>query len=449
MESLAELSGAAILRERLRSHASRDALWSAGVSRSYKNLLEAADRAEADLVQAGVRAGDVVALDTEFGEETAARWLALLNVRAVTVFVPPGCCDSDVRLRESYTAWRWEEGAGVRQLSSQGDHPLLAALRVAKRAGLVLFTGGTTGTPRAVLHDADEFIAARAGDGVRDYRLLSIMPMAHVGGLDALVLLWWVGATLVVASSRVPEAFAEAMVNGRADVLVTTPSFLNLFCLAGPACIAAGAGLKVVTFGAELMPLDLLRRMRQYWSWVDFRQRFGATEAGYVSVRDGNGASFMINAKKTEHRVVDGELWVRARGLMLGYLNQSESGLKADGWYATGDRVEEMTGGFLRVLGRDDRAINVGGLKVPPEQVECALSGLDGVAALRAHGEAHAIMGQTVTLEVVAREGVDHAGLRAQLRAEAAKTLPSHQRPARIRFVENLNMTDAGKLDRK
>jgi acyl-coenzyme A synthetase/AMP-(fatty) acid ligase len=449
VESPANRSASENLRAHLCSHGRREAWWIAGVSACYDDLLAAADQAEAVLVQAGVQMGAVVALDMEFGMESAARWLALLKVRAATAVVPSGCADSDARVKDSYATWRWEKGAALRRLSGAGDHPLLAGLRAAKRSGLVLFTGGTTGRPKAVLHDADEFIAARIGGGARDYRLLSIMPMAHVGGLDALVRLWWAGATLVVTPSRAPIAVARAMVDGRADVLVTTPSFLNLFCLTGPVCIVAGAGLKVIALGAELLAPDLLRRMRQCWPRANFRQRFGATEAGVIVVRGGAETGFLIDSEKAEHRVVDGELWVRARGQMLGYLNRAESGLTADGWYATDDRVEVLSGGFLRVLGRKNQVINVGGLKVSPEEVEGALSGVAGVAVLRAHGEPHTIMGQAVTLEVVAVEGVDQAGVRMRLRAEAARTLASYQRPVAIRFVDNLSVTAAGKTDRK
>ena len=424
-------------------------MWAKGVSASYGELIARAARAGEDLARSGVREGDVVALGVEFGVDAAARWLALLRARAVAALVPCLCPLDDPRVTGACAAWHWGPGVDLRRLDAPADHALLFGLRRSGKPGLVLFTGGTTARPKAVLHDADEFLAARESSTTRDYRLLSIMPMQHVGGLDTLVRLWWSGATLVVPQARAPLAVAEAIVDGGVEVLVTPPSFLNLFCLAGPICIEAGAILRVVAFGAEPMPPSLLTRMNARWPRTQFRQRFGATEVGPISVGGGDGTDFAIDPAQAEHRIVDGELWVRARGQMLGYLNAPESGLTPDGWFATGDQVVQLPGGFLRVRGRCNTVVNVGGVKVLPEEIERALAGVDGVAAIRAYGQPHAIMGQTMTIEVVAGPGIDRAELRIRLRAEAARVLESHQRPVAIRFVENLKLTESEKIARQ
>ena len=85
-----------------------------------------------------------------------------------------------------------------------------------------------------------------------------------------------------------------------------------------------------------------------------------------------------------------------------GYLNAGNERFTADGWFRTGDRVEQGPDGTLRVLGRIGELINVGGEKLMPAEVESVVLSVPGVTDCRVRGEPNALTGQTVVVDVVA-----------------------------------------------
>jgi acyl-CoA synthetase (AMP-forming)/AMP-acid ligase II len=442
--------GVAELWARIHAHGVRAALREDGIAVSYGELAASAAHANAVLDAAQVCGGAVILLQAEFGVLPIARMLAILRRPAVAVVVPPSS-DSDEQAREVCATWIWRGADLTRMTGAPVQHPLLAQLRLRNAAGLVFFSSGASGGPKAVLHDADCLLAPLSREGVRaPYRLISTMPMAHIGGFDALARCLFAGACLLVPARRDPNAVVDATHPDDPCVLVTTPSFLNLLRITRADFEHVGRRFRMVAYGAEPMPDALLAKLRHLWPNTEFRPRFGTSETGALVVhrRSATTAQFAIDPASAEYRVVDGELWLRNSGRMLGYLNSADSGLHQDGWFATGDFVEQSADGFLRVIGRRTALINVGGNKVHPEEVESALWHVPGVVALRARGEAHAIMGQAVSLDVVAEPATAPAELRTRIRVAALERLPAFKRPAAIRFVPGLQTTASGKVVR-
>ena len=145
-------------------------------------------------------------------------------------------------------------------------------------------------------------------------------------------------------------------------------------------------------------------------------QTFGTSETGitHTTSKSSDSTLLKLDDPEVEHQIVDGELWLRSRTQILGYLNHASTAFTADGWFKTGDLVEPAPDGFLRIAGRRSELINVGGEKVLPGEVEAVLLEMPEIADALVGGEPNAITGQMVVARVVLAPGADPATIRPQ-----------------------------------
>jgi acyl-coenzyme A synthetase/AMP-(fatty) acid ligase len=150
-------------------------------------------------------------------------------------------------------------------------------------------------------------------------------------------------------------------------------------------------------------------------------------------------------------KVEDGSLRIRSRRTAHAYVGKNVAALTdSDGFVETGDMVERR-GDRYHFVGRRGGIINIGGLKVHPEEIEAVINRQPEVRMSRARSRRSPITGAIVVADVVLAEGED-AGrgdeIRARILADCRASLASHKVPAVIRFVEKLDITAAGKLAR-
>jgi len=132
--------------------------------------------------------------------------------------------------------------------------------------------------------------------------------------------------------------------------------------------------------------------------------------------------------------VVDGVLWIRSDTAMLGYLN-APSPFDEDGWYNTHDAVE-VDGPYIRILGRTNESINVGGQKVYPSEVESTLLELDNVCDATVRGEANPVTGQVVVARVTLAQAEDQESLERRVRRFCRSRLAAYKVPVAVEIVE-------------
>ena len=227
------------------------------------------------------------------------------------------------------------------------------------------------------------------------------------------------------------------------EVMPATPSFLNLLLAAEVHRTHALGSLRIVPYGAEPMPAGLLARLRSALPKVDFVQRFGTSETGALPVT-GSGAGLQLGDDSAgfQWKIVEDELWVRSPAQALGYLAGEAGGLGRDGWFRTGDLAERLPDGSLRVLGRREELINVGGEKVLPAEVEGVLHAHPHVADCRVFAERNALLGQVVAAEVVWRgPETDPVAVKRALHEFAGGRLPRHKLPTSVRLVAAITAT--------
>ncbi len=376
-----------------------------------------------------VAPGDVVALIGDFDPVSIATLLRLIDRAAIIVPLT----------RETATQHEaFFEAAGVdvviegdrltRRRAQWFDHPLLGTLRKRGHPGLVLFSSGTTGTPKAILHDFTVFLE-RFETPRPTLRTLNFLLFDHIGGINTLLHTLFNTGTVIATTDRSVDGVLETIARHDVELLPTTPTYLRMMLIAGAIPQRIPACLRIITYGTERMDQPTLNRLCQLLPHVDFRQTFGMSELGILRVKSvARDSLFMtVGGEGVETRIVDEVLQIRSKSRMLGYLN-APSPFDADGWYDTKD-VVITDGAALQVVGRKGDVINVGGLKFLATDVEAAALAVPGVNFARATAAPNPITGQHVELTAEIDEAVlTLKDLQRRLKA----ALPRHMRPARL-----------------
>jgi len=213
-----------------------------------------------------------------------------------------------------------------------------------------------------------------------------------------------------------------------------------------------------VRLSGEVADQALLDALRSAYPEALVAHAFASTEAGVAfEVNDGLAgfpAALLGEHGDIERKVEDGALRVRSARIASGYLGDTAPVADALGFVDTGDLIE-LQGDRYYFRGRDGGIINVGGLKVYPEEVEAVLNADPRVRMSLVRARRNPITGAVVVADVVAADSgsptLDAAaleGLRTELLNACRRTLPPHKVPALLSFVAELGMTPAGKLVR-
>ena len=324
-------------------------------------------------------------------------------------------------------------------------NPLIESLREQKLPGIVLFSSGSTGVPKAVLWDAEQLVA-RHRDAHREYRTLVFLRLDHIGGLNTLFHVLCGGQTLIVPHERDPETVCQAIERERVELLPTTPTFLKMLMLSGAIDRFDFSSLRRISYGTEPMHSGVLQSLAAALPNVDFKQTYGLSEIGILPTQSADRDSLWLKLGGAQTRVVDGQLWIRTPTAMRGYLNHP-SPFDSDGWYNTQDAVETQ-GEYLRILGRASDLINVAGEKVYPAEVEDVLLAADNVREAAVCGRRNPITGQVVTARVSLIDEEPSAAAERRLIAFCRQRLAPFQVPALIEITADALHTERGKTIR-
>jgi long-chain acyl-CoA synthetase len=397
--------------------------------------LNFADVLAADGVDlSGVQSGEVVAVVGDYSAENISTLIRLIDRKAVIV---PLCRDMAGNFPYFFESagvdWVVRDGRIERLRAAPMAHPLLDQLRAAHHSGLILFSSGTTGQPKAILHDFDRFLA-RYGVRRPPLRTMSFLVFDHIGGLNTLFHTLFNQGLIVVPSGRTPTLVLDDVERHGIEVLPATPTFLRMLMMSGlletrPEALRS---LRTVTYSTEPMDQTTLDHVCAALPDVEVRQTYGMSELGAMRVKSRARDSLWISVDGdgVETRVDEhGVLLIRSTERMLGYLNAAEP--FTDGWYDTGDIVE-TDGPWLRIVGRSRQIINVAGIKVLPTEVERVALLHPDIVRAKAEGVRNPITGQHVEVTCELAEGA--ATGKVELRNHFAAHLQEAVRPHRIRI---------------
>ena len=379
-----------------------------------------------------VRQGDVVAIIGDFNPSSILTLLQLIDIGAIVVPLTKETKNEHEYFFESAFVEIIIEGDSVLKRQHTGSHNLIDNLRMNEHAGLILFSTGTTGRPKAILHDLTLFLK-KFKTPRPTLRTINFLLFDHIGGINTLLHTLFNRGVVIAPNSRTVSSVLETCSEYDVEVLPTTPTFLRMMLISGAVPDKVPQCLKIITYGTERMDQPTLDELCRLLPNIDFRQTFGMSELGIVRVKSESRSSlFMkVGGEGVETRTVNGVLHIRSKSRMLGYLNAS-SPFDSAGWYDTKDIVDDRDG-YYKVVGRTSDVINVGGLKFMASEVERVALEFPSVAFVKAYPRDNPITGQHLELIVQTKDSsFDRDILKTYLKDE----LQPHMVPKRIRLEE-------------
>jgi len=421
---------------------SNDAIIYKNKSYSYFWLKERISYWENCLKQESVEMGSIIVLLLDFSPDAIALFIALLNHNCILVPLAPGAQvhkEECLELTEAQYIAEIDSKYEIkmtRHSDQLSQNKYWEKLRELSHPGLVLFSSGSTGKSKAVVHDVfpllNKFVLPK-----KQKRVIGFLLFDHIGGLNTLFYTLFNAGCFIAVDDRRPESICTLIEKHRVNALTTTPTFLNLFILSQAYERHDLSSLQIINYGTEIMPDTTLRKLYELFPGIRFSQAYGLSEVGVLPVRSENSNSLWLKIDQSQcgYRVVDGLLEIKTDSSMLGYLN-APNPFTEDGWFKTGDAIEER-GEYFRILGRKSELINVGGEKVYPAEVENVVKQLEGVVEVVVSSLPHPIIGNVITAKIKLADIESLTNFRSRLFAFCRDKLAPYKIPRKISFTEN------------
>jgi len=477
---------------------------------TYADMAARADRFARVFVELGIEPEQRVLIAARDGEDFVAAFFGALKIGAAVVMVNP-----DVSQREASYFCRYTRAKVVvacpeaaTRFAGVDDAPLLRRViavgdtsevapddgRLCRYADLApedveaaggqveafsthkddpaiwLFSGGTTGEPKAVVQTHGSFVNTTVlyGQnvlGMTDGDVTLSVPKLYFGYATGSNLLFpmSVGATSILFPERVTaERLFELIDRHRPTVLINVPTMVGKMLASDNAHDADLSSLRVATSAGEALPEALFRRFKDTWG-VELLDGLGTAEMWHVFISNRPGdvrpgtlgkavPGFDVRVCNDDGiPVADGEtgwLWVRGKSRALGYFQQHDKSCHAfrGDWYISGDMVRRDAEGVFTYCGRGDDMLKVGGKWLAPKEVEGCLVRHPAV-------EECAVVGVTDAAGLVkpyafvrSPEPVDSLG--ETLKTWVRDQLEPYKAPRVVVFLDQFPRTHLGKIDR-
>ncbi|MDH3462407.1 MAG: benzoate-CoA ligase family protein [Acidimicrobiia bacterium] len=476
------------LRERLHSDRDRIALRLDDGEMTYGAVDLLTSRYARALRGAGADKGDRVLIVLPDGPDYVAALFAIFRIGAVAIMINPGLSEAalaeivgraratvavvDDRYRDAFD----RAGAGSESHSTvlspgqldDDQTDFESVLTAPDDPAIWLFSGGTTGAPKAVVQTHRSLVNTTTLYGQRSLQLNSedvtmAIPKLYFGYATGSNLLFpfSVGASAILFEEHpTPQAIFDRIERHRPTVLVNVPSAINQMLADPSAPYRDMASLRLTTSAGEALPETLYQRWKETFG-VELLDGLGTAEMWHVFVTNTVGdvrpgtlgrvvPGFEIKACDDDGFEVPpgdvGRLWVGGDSLGLGYFEDPERTEEAfrGKWFVGGDLVSIDEDGYVTHRGRADDAIKIKGKWFRPQELESVLLDHPSVkeAAVVAI-EDDAGLSKPVAF-VVADAGLSEQ----QLIDWSLERLDAYKHPRRVFFVEALPQTHLGKVDR-
>jgi len=334
----------------------------------------------------------------------------------------------------------------------------------------IVFTSGTTGTPKGVMLSHANF--AFVVPVIMDYlelqntdRYALVLPLNHTYGKTVMLSTFGAGGTLVVLNNFTDlPAFLGDLSASRSTVLSMVPYHAQILLQRGDLSAADLSSLRAITFSGNKLVPQTQQLLKKALPGVEIFSMYGLTEsttrAAFVppeqldrkSESCGKGLpGVTIRIVDDRGRIlppkVEGEVLIQGPNIMQGYLGDPEltTATLAGGWLHTGDLGYVDEDGFLYLSGRKNELIKCAGERISPLEIENVLLAHPMILEAAVVGEPDPLLGETVVAHVVPRgDRFD----RAAIARFCATRLSPHKLPRRYVQETELPKTATGKVKR-
>jgi len=318
---------------------------------------------------------------------------------------------------------------------------------------LELFTSGSTGLPKRVVHTLSGLTRTlRTGPKHVGDAWGFLYNPAHLAGVQVFLQAFFNGNRIVDLYGLAPQAALAAIESEGVTHLSATPTCYRFLLAEKP---PPNDRVRHITLGGESADERLMRELRAVFPAARIRNHYASTECGTLFVSEGD----VFTVPDSIRRQVDVEGGtLRVHASLVGRFAGDETAVTDPGgsgarvsaasgdWYDTGDRVEVVSQAPLRfrITGRERDWVNVGGEKVDPAEVEAALREHEAVADAQVYGRANSVVGHILCARVVLRGEAKETTLRDFL----AGRLQTFKVPRVFSFVSSIQRTRTGKAAR-
>lgn len=327
----------------------------------------------------------------------------------------------------------------------------------------VLFTTGTTGTPKGVVISHRTIVAnaenlVEAQGYCHDTAFIINGPLNHIGSLSKIYPVVMVGGTIhIIDGMKDMDAFFRAVdaAEGKVATFLVPASIRMLLAFAGGKLASCCDKIDFIETGAAPISQTDMQRLCAVLPKSRLFNTYASTETGIVATFNFNEGECLAGCLGKAMRnssffvASDGRISCGGKTLMSGYLNDEAhtAAVLYDGVVHTADYGNIDDAGRLHLTGRSGDVINVGGYKVVPSEVEDVAMSLPMVKDCICVAASHPVLGQVLKLLVVVADGFS---LDRRLLAQTLKEqLESYKVPLAYESVDMVKRTFNGKLDRK
>lgn len=315
------------------------------------------------------------------------------------------------------------------------------------RQNILLFTSGTSGSPKCVMHSWNSIAAATSlREKYATKKWACGYSLAQFAGLQVLCQALINGGAFFIPKDFTPNSVLSLITTHKIECLSGTPSYIRQILYSSDDDSLSQCLLEQITLGGEIVDQNLLDALVNQFPKANIVHIYASSEAGAVISVSDHLAGFPAQLlERGDLKIEHGELIIKkSHRSMSNYWGQAS---KKNQWIHSGDLVERSDD-RVYFTGRKSSCINVGGFKVSPEFVENTILAIPEIISVRVSGHKSPLLGAIPKATVQVHKDTDQMMVREKITQYCKSQLADYMIPRIIEFTADLSLNKNQKIQR-